>query len=202
MSGTPRSERLSDLPFGEVLARVAARTPAPGGGTTAALVCSLAAALVEMAAGFEAGPQAEERRARAAAMGSRALELADADLTSYEPVLQALRRPAGDAERAAALAAALSEAAGTPMGIAELGAEVAALAQGAADAGSRHLLGDCATAALLAEGACRAAAVLVEINLHGTTDPRRTEAQALVRAADVSGRHVQSRACMEADVDG
>ena len=43
---------LADLPLGEVLERVAARTPAPGAGSSLALTCALAAALAEMAARF------------------------------------------------------------------------------------------------------------------------------------------------------
>jgi methenyltetrahydrofolate cyclohydrolase len=38
--------------FAELLDRLAARTPAPGGGAAAAWACALAAGLVEMAASF------------------------------------------------------------------------------------------------------------------------------------------------------
>ena len=72
---------LADRTLAELLAEIAAATPAPGGGSTAAVACALAAALVEMSA----GPPHE----RAAALRARALELADEDLSSFGPVLDA-----------------------------------------------------------------------------------------------------------------
>jgi formiminotetrahydrofolate cyclodeaminase len=140
--------------LGELLDEIAAATPAPGGGSTAALACALAAALVEMSA----GPPHE----RAAALQARALELAEADLDSYAPVLEAQRR--GEP-----LGAALSAAAQVPLDIAAVACEVAELAQ----ARRPSLEGDAATAALLAEAATRAAVRLVELNLAGTPDDTR-----------------------------
>jgi formiminotetrahydrofolate cyclodeaminase len=186
MTGSPAAAELSPLPLAEVLERVAARTPAPGGGSSAGVVCALAAALVEMAAGFAEAP---DTAARAAQLRARGLELAHQDLEAYGPVLEALRRPADDPDRPATLASALSAAAAVPLGIAQTAGEVAARARQVAETGSRHLLGDIATAAVLAEAACAAAALLVEINLHGTADPRRGEAEGLARAAVVDRQH-------------
>ncbi len=195
MSGPRATDSLSTLPLAELLERVAARTPAPGGGSAAATACALAAALVEMAAGFETGADAGERIAAAVRLRARALDLADQDLTSYQPVLEALRRPADDTERPARLAAALSAAAAVPFGIAQAAGEVAALARAETDASGPHLLGDSATAAVLAAAACRAAALLVELNLHGTADPRLAEAEGLVKAAGVDSQHAVHKAC-------
>jgi len=189
MPGARAADSLSTLPLGELLERVAARTPAPGGGSSAAVTCALAASLVEMAAGFDSGAGAGERATAAARLRARALELADQDLTSYEPVLEALRRPAGDAERPAQVAAALSAAAAVPFGIAQAAGEVAALARAGTDAAGKHLLGDSATAAVLAAAACRAAAVLVRLNLQGTADPRLAESEDLVKATGVDSQH-------------
>jgi methenyltetrahydrofolate cyclohydrolase len=194
MTGSSSTEELSALPLGEVLERLAARTPAPGGGSAAALACSLAAALVEMAAGFADAPDAADRRSRAAELRARALELAQRDQLSYEPVLRALGRPADDVERPGQLAAARAAAAAAPLAIAQVAADVARRAREAAEGAGRHVIGDCATAAVLAEAACRAAALLVETNLHGTTDPRRTEAEQLARAAIVDSKHAVSKA--------
>jgi formiminotetrahydrofolate cyclodeaminase len=196
MTGSDATENLTALPLREVLERLAAPTPAPGGGSAAALACSLAAALVEMATGLEtgAGAGAADRGVQAARLRDRALELAEQDQRSYGPVLEALRRPADDAARPAELAAALGAAAAVPLAIAEVAADVARRAREATDAAGRHLLGDCATAALLAEAAGRAAALLVEINLHGTTDPRRDEAEHLARAATVDSQHALLKA--------
>ena len=87
------------------------------------------------------------------------------DLTSYEPVLVALRLAADDPEREQRIARASAQAAAVPFEIAQVGAELAALAARSVSQGSRHLEGDATTAAMLAEAACRAAVRLVEINL-------------------------------------
>ena len=79
---------------------VSERTPAPGGGASAAVGCALAAALVEMAGLFG---ELDDAVARAGALRARALELRDADLEAYLPVLEALRLPREDPERAARL---------------------------------------------------------------------------------------------------
>ena len=63
----PRMDELSKQPLDAFLESVAAGTPAPGGGSSAAVAAALAAALVEMAAGLASGRaarRATERRAR------------------------------------------------------------------------------------------------------------------------------------------
>ena len=159
---------LADRTLAELLAEIAAATPAPGGGSTAAVACALAAALVEMSA----GPPHE----RAAALRARALELADQDLESYAPVLAAQRLPADDPARADRVRAALSAAAQTPLDVAEVACEVAELAAEVARGGRPSLEGDAATAALLAEAATRAAVRLVELNLAAAPDDLRLRA--------------------------
>jgi methenyltetrahydrofolate cyclohydrolase len=150
---------------------VAARTPAPGGGSSAAWATALAAALVEMAARF-----ADADPSRPAELRAEALRLAEVELHAYEPVLRA----SGPDERAAALSAA----ADSPLAIARVAAEVAALGGDLARNGKESVKGDALTGALLAEGACRAAASLVEINLAGSPgDPRLAEAADLARRA-------------------
>jgi methenyltetrahydrofolate cyclohydrolase len=169
------------------LARLAARTPAPGGGSAAAVTCAVAAALVEMAAGFDAAaPEAGDVGIRAAALGQRALELADLDLESYGPVLEALRMDADDPQRPPAVAGALSSAAEVPFALARIAAEVSALAAQVAERAGRHVVGDSTAAAVLSEAACRAAAVLVAINLTGATDERPTQAAECASDADVA----------------
>jgi methenyltetrahydrofolate cyclohydrolase len=169
---------LADKTLAELLAEIAAATPAPGGGSTAAVACALAAALLEMSA----GPPHE----RAAALRARALELADADLESYAPVLEAQRR--GEP-----LGPALAAAAETPLAVAEVGCEVAELAAEVARAGRPALEGDAATAALLAEAATRAAARLVELNLARAPDDVRLRAAAEYAARAWTARESSRR---------
>jgi methenyltetrahydrofolate cyclohydrolase len=170
---------LIDRPLRALLDEVASATPAPGGGACAGWACALAASLVEMAAAFATERAGAERArmleisARAHSLRERATALAQADLHAYVPVLRALQMPKDDPERAAQLDVALSDAAETPLAIARAAAEVSALALEVSRGGSPHLRGDALAGLHLAEGACQAAARLVEINLAGRPDDER-----------------------------
>ncbi|MBN1530201.1 MAG: cyclodeaminase/cyclohydrolase family protein [Thermoleophilaceae bacterium] len=180
---------LGDRPLAGFLDDVAAATPAPGGGTSAALTTALGAALVAMSAGIA---EAAAEHARAEELRARALELAEEELTSYEPVIAAHRLPLGDPERGERLAAALAEASRAPAEIAELAAETAELGARVAAAAAPAVRGDAVTGTLLAEAAASAAAELVETNLRDRTgdsvvkrvaDARRRARRARVEAA-------------------
>ncbi|MGO9908945.1 MAG: cyclodeaminase/cyclohydrolase family protein [Solirubrobacteraceae bacterium] len=162
-----------------MLDAVAARTPAPGGGTAAAWATALAASLVEMAANFSDGADASFERA--GRLRTRALELAEVELHAYEPVLEALRLPRDDPERAARVDAAQTEASRSPLEITRIGAELTELAGELAHTGNPNLSGDALAAALLAEAAAQAAARLVAINL--TEGPAVEESSQLAQRA-------------------
>ncbi len=173
--------------LGEFLEEVAAATPAPGGGTSAAVTCGLAAGLLEMTGrfGVQRSQEGSARAAtmaevaeRAAALRAEALELAERELSSYAPVLEALRLPATEPGRQTRLTAALSAATEAPLALANLAAELTDLALAALRAGTGHLRGDALTGLLLAEAACQTATRLVDINLGGRPeDPRRNDAR-------------------------
>ncbi|MGO9958495.1 MAG: cyclodeaminase/cyclohydrolase family protein [Solirubrobacteraceae bacterium] len=171
-------EGLSDLSLDDLLRRFAARTPAPGGGSAAAVACAIAAALVEMALAYAPGATVEGVAAgggdaaaavlRAAAqLRARGLELAALDLGSYEPVLEALRLRVDDTTRAERLESALASASAVPLQIAELAAEIAELGAQVAQRVGRHLVGDAVAGVLLAEAGCRSAVHLIELNVGG-----------------------------------
>ena len=147
-------DELSKQPLEEYLASVADATPAPGGGSSAAVAAALAAALVEMAAGLASSdPVADQARA----LRARALRLAQEELSSYAPVLEAR----DDRERQLALAAASEP----PAQIAEVAAEVAELGVEVSRSASAAVRGDALTGVVLAEAAASAAFRLVEINV-------------------------------------
>jgi len=182
----------ADHSVAESLDRIAAREPAPGGGSAAAWTAAIAGALVQMAAAFalsRAGADHDRLSAvaaRAAELRAGELELAERDERSYAPVLAALRLEASDPVRAARLTAALSAAAEVPLAVAHGAAELAELAATLAREGSPHLVGDATAAALLAEAATRAAARLVELNLAQVPGDARLKAagELAARAAD------------------
>jgi methenyltetrahydrofolate cyclohydrolase len=185
---------LSDLPLGEVLDRVAQRTPAPGAGSSLALTCALAAALAEMAARFDRSDEAAARIARAQELRAWALQLVEIERHAYEPVLEALRLDRSDPEREPRIAQARATASGSPLNIARAGSKLATLAAECAQHTSPHLLGEALAAARLGAGASRAAAEIVRINLGGeSADPRPSKAAALAHAAEAVVRDLASR---------
>jgi formiminotetrahydrofolate cyclodeaminase len=135
--------------------------------------------------------------AQAEALRTRAAPLAQLDAEAYEAVLAVRRASKGapEAERDAALGRALSRAADVPLAIAEIAADVAELAALVAEQGNPNVSGDAAAAAVLAEGAARAAATLVAINL-GTTeeDERAVRARRLVESAREAARRAVAAA--------
>jgi len=146
-----------DARLGDFLALVAAPAPAPGGGAVAAVTASLAAGLVAMA---DPGGAHD-----VAALGRRAAALADEDAAAYSAVIAARR--SGESVQHA-----LTRATEVPL---EIAGTAAAIAQRAAEVflnGRRALQGDAATALLLAEGATRSAAYLVEVNVEAGGDTR------------------------------
>ena len=153
---------LADQLLAHLLDAVAAPTPAPGGGSSAAIACALAAALVEMAAGIADAGGVDAVRVRA--LRARALELAEQELSSYAPVLEARRLPAGEPARRARIAAALEEASAVPREIGAVAAEIVVLAERVGAQSSAAVRGDAETGRLLAEAAGTAAALLVETN--------------------------------------
>jgi formiminotetrahydrofolate cyclodeaminase len=176
-------------------ATIAAETPAPGGGSVAAVVTAYAASLAAMAARFstEQWEDAAGAVAQAEALRSRVLPLADEDASAYESYLRALHLPRElePEVRDAAIGEALSRAADVPLAIAESALDVASLAAELAERGSPNLRGDAATAALLAEAAVRATANLVEINLATREGDERVErARELVEMARRISRRV------------
>ena len=172
------SSSFLDAGLREFLDAVPARTPAPGGGSVAAVVASLAAGLTAMAARF--APDEWERRAevvaRAEELRARVELLADADAEAYSAFLG--DRSQENVERTIAI----------PYELAEIAADVAELAALVASEGNPNLSGDASAGADLAAAAASIAARLVAINAD-ESDPRVREAAALaVRAAKTAQR--------------
>jgi formiminotetrahydrofolate cyclodeaminase len=183
---------LLKLGVGDFLAALAAQTPAPGGGSAAAVTVAMAAALVRSVASLsrEGWSEAGGVIAQAEAVGRRVTPLIQRDAHAYEDALRTIaeRSEIAPEDREARLADSLERAAAAPLEIGEAAAEAAELAALAVENGEPSVRADAAAAAMLAEAAARVSATLVEINLGaGPSDPRVEAAQALVARA-TSGR--------------
>jgi methenyltetrahydrofolate cyclohydrolase len=164
------------------LDKLAGADPEPGGGSAAALVGALGAALVTMVTNLTLGKgtfasvqgavsaikeSSEKLRAELA-------ELVTLDARAYGAVAAAMKLPR-DTERAKkerdhALQVALRAAAEVPLRVAEAAAEVARLSLPAAEKGNPNAVSDAGVAAVLADAAAQSAALNVKINLAWMTD--------------------------------
>jgi glutamate formiminotransferase/formiminotetrahydrofolate cyclodeaminase len=156
---------------------VAAPTPTPGGGTVAAFVGAVAAALPAMVAGLTLGKKKfagreeamRELKRTVEALRSRLMGLARRDSEAFEKVLEARRLPAVTGEEIAArdraLAAAELEAARVPLDTAAACLGVLEQAALAAAKGNPNAVTDAGTAGLLARAAAEGALLNVQINL-------------------------------------
>jgi glutamate formiminotransferase/formiminotetrahydrofolate cyclodeaminase len=149
-------------------------------------------------------PEMEVVRDRAQQLRMQLVELVAEDGRAYAGVIEALRLPqdtdAGRMERQAALDAATLAAAGPPGRILAAAAELAELAAAVAERGNVNLVGDATTAAVIAESAGRAAAMLVEIDAGMSRAPGAVEALATARVDAVRAADARTRALSAADM--
>lgn len=159
------------------LSRVASSDPTPGGGSVAAHVGALSAAVAQMVSALTVGRKkyaAVEEEMKQIALDASALrrELAGLvvrDAASYDGVSAAYKLPketdAEQATRTTAIREALLFAAEVPLETAQAAVKVTALAAALADRGNSNAVTDACVAALMAEAACKGAALNVRINV-------------------------------------
>jgi len=197
---------LTDLTLARFAEETAARSPTPGGGSVAAYIGGLGAALGAMAASFTQGRKGFESHeatlsaeiARLATLRTRLVALVDADAASYDKVTTAFGLPkASDAEKAArkvAVEAALRDAMQTPLGTCRLAVEALEVLDSLANHVNSNLASDVAVGAH-ALGACyRGAWVNVLINLSGLKDDvLRARVLAEGEALGAKARQIEDR---------
>lgn len=164
------------------LDELASATPAPGGGSVAALAGALGAALTSMVCNLTLGKkkyasvekdmqkilkEAEELRARFTV-------LIEKDADAFNKVMEVLSLPKDNegqrALRSAALSAATKEATMIPMEVMKHCIDAMALAQNVAANGNTNSISDAGVSALMLHAACEGAALNVKINLNGIDD--------------------------------
>ncbi len=179
---SPKS--FADLSVREFLATLASDTPTPGGGTGAAMVGAMGAALVRMLAVLTIGkPKYAQHDAlmKAIADGAndamnRLIALADEDARSYDAVSAAYKMPKDTPEQQAAkkvaIQAALKGAIEAPLRVMEQCLETISLAKSAVPNGNRNAVSDGAAGAEFAKSAMAVAAYNVRINLVAIDDEK------------------------------
>ncbi len=188
------------------VASVGAATPAPGGGSVAALAGSLAAALTQMVAGLTmgrkkyAGVEGEMKTLalEAAALSNELQGLIKLDADAYGEVMSAYKLPKDDATQLTARQEAIERglllAAEVPLSTVKACAKVAELAARAATLGNSNAVSDAGVAALLAEAGAKGAAYNVQINVASLSDRDAANrvltatSDALALATEATGR--------------
>lgn len=161
------SRPYADLRIRDYLGLVAAGTPAPGGGSVAAMSVSFAAALVAMAARCSSSQLvgAEGLAEEAEQLMKESAALADSDAEAYAAVVAARGVREADASSQERFRQAMQRATEVPLAVTSAAAQTARLGSQVRRNGNLALAGDAATAIHLAVAAAQAAAGLVEINV-------------------------------------
>lgn len=181
-------------------------SPAPGGGSVAALCGGLSAALSSMVAALTWSKTGlEDRRPAMKSIGERGQELkdwflgaVDRDTDAFNGVLAAARQPhstpAEAASRRAALEEANQKAARVPLEVLERSVAALELALAVATDGNPASVSDAGVAGACALAAAEGAALNVRINVPGLTDRdaadelRGRQRRALERARELAGQ--------------
>jgi glutamate formiminotransferase/formiminotetrahydrofolate cyclodeaminase len=204
---------LATLTVDRFVDEVSTDSPAPGGGSVAALAGSLASALVAMVANLTVGKKGYEAAwdelsalaERAQAVKGRLVKAIDEDTEAFNGVLAAVRLPKGTPEqqatRDAAVEQAYQEAARVPLATARLCLDALVLGADVAAKGNVNSASDAGVAALMARAGVEGAGLNVLINLGSVKDElfktecrrevERLAAEAETRAAAVTA-HVAS----------
>ena len=172
---------LMDMNGKDFLAELASDSPAPGGGSVAALAGALGAALVEMVARLTIGKdpadqqEMEQVRREAAALQHLLAEDVDRDTQAFNQVMASFKLPklTGDDKniRRAAIQAATKEATLLPLAVAADCLAALQLASTVISKGNPNALSDAGVAALMAHAGVQGAGFNVLINLAAIEDP-------------------------------
>ncbi|WP_352401321.1 cyclodeaminase/cyclohydrolase family protein [Synergistes jonesii] len=161
---------------------LASNSPAPGGGSVAALCGSLAAGLEAMVANLTLGKEKYrtgwDKMHKVLEEGEKLraefISLMNEDTESFNLFMQALKMPKETEEQKASRKAAMGEASkaatAVPLRTLESCVKAAELSFTVAKYGNSNAVSDAGVAALLAEAAGKAASYNVKINLPGIAD--------------------------------
>jgi len=200
----PKGKQLKNLSLTDFVDSVSLDTPAPGGGSVAAAMAGMSAALVSMVAnltygkkGFEAEKGAMNEIALAAqALKSRLVSLVDEDTEAFNACMDCRRLPkATDEQKLArdkAIDAANKTATLVPYTVMEKSIEAIDLAFTVAEKGNPNSISDAGVALVSAVAAAEGAYMNVLINLPGIED--KEFCKSIKESADALIRHARDKA--------
>ena len=195
---------IEEQPLRGFLDELASSAPTPGGGSAAAVMGAMGAALVSMVCNLTIGkkdceavePQMRQALRESEALRQRLTAMIAADARAFDDLLAAYKLPRDNEDqklaRGRAIQEALKQATDVPLACAEACAELIDLAQRVTPIGSRSVISDAGVASLAAYAALRSAALNVYINVPAIKDVDFVESRrgrldrVLARGADTN----------------
>ncbi len=173
---------IKDQPIQQFLDELASKASTPGGGSAAAIMGAMGAALGSMVGNFTVGKKgyedvdAEMRETleQTEELRDKLTDMIRADIEVFNNVMNAYGMPKDTdeqkAERSQTIQTALRDATDVPLECAQAAAEVLKLCKPLAEKGNKNVISDAGVAVLAAEAALRSAALNVYINIGGIKD--------------------------------
>jgi formiminotetrahydrofolate cyclodeaminase len=173
---------ITQAPLTTFLDELASGAPTPGGGSAAAIMGAMGAALVSMVCNLTIGKkgyedveaQARTLLAESEALRQRLTAMVAEDIAAFDALMAAYKLPkASDTEklaRSAAIQRGLQGATQVPLDCAKVCAEVVRLSGRVAEIGNQNVISDAGVGVLAAWGALRSAALNVNINAPSIKD--------------------------------
>ena len=192
------------------LDELASKSSTPGGGSAAAIMGAMGAALVSMVANLTIGKKNYESVEgdmkavldNSESLRTRLTDMIKADVDVFDKVMGAYALPKDTddqkTKRSEMIQAALKEATDVPLACARLCADVIELSRPVAEKGNTNVISDAGVAVLAAYAALRSAALNVYINIGAIkdtafADDRRRQLEELLSGKDTLTEEVYQR---------
>lgn len=176
--------KLIEMKIRDFIEELSSDSPAPGGGSVAALSGALSAALSAMVCNLTTGKEKykdveydmEDILERVENIKKRLLEIIDEDTEAFNKVMQAYKLPRDTEEekkiRKERIQEALKKAALVPLETARLCADMIEISKEVAEKGNKNSITDAGISTIMAYAGLRAAILNVKINLRSIDDSR------------------------------
>lgn len=181
---------LDNMHINEFVNELASDSPAPGGGSVAALCGSLGAALTSMVFNLTIGKKvyltlSEEEKAsidiglfKATELKAEFLRLINEDIEAFNKLMAAFKMPKETEEekieRSLAIQDAYKDATNVPLEVARKAYDIYEIIEIAIDHGNKNVISDAGIAALLAQTTIEGAIMNIKINLGSIKDEEFT----------------------------
>ena len=179
--------KLIEMKLKDFIEELSSDSPAPGGGSVAALAGALSSALSSMVCNLTIGKEKykdveydmEKILDRVENIRGRFMELVDRDTEAFNRVMDAFKLPKNTEEekkvRKEKIQEALKEAALVPLETARLCAEMIELCREIAEKGNKNSITDVGVSAIMAKAGLESAILNVKINLKSINDEKFIE---------------------------